>query len=532
MFPTFKVVAVGTTGMADVDLVEDVASLRDVDHAEFRAEVEHERAKLKDAIGDGVFDNPQGSIGLEYEFYAVAESDTAEGRSPVSDAGHLMRVPRRLLSMIGFEKELGLHNAEMSTSPQPLNEYGLRSQEAEVQSRLAAALDVTRTEGMRLVSDGIWTIPPHGETAREYLMASATDADVTIATNMSDAVRYHAMANSDAARVGLVLDAPHVSLDADTVMPESLITSIQPHYQVPQATDLPNYFAYALRVAAPLLALCANSPFVPPDCYDDGTTIEDAIEDAWDAHRIAVFETVLNAPSETAGKVRFPREIESAEQAVDRVADDELLVPTDVESKGRYDDAFAHFRHKHGSFWRWVRPVFDGPSKSAANARIEFRPIAGQPTVRDSVAVLAAFAGLMVELPRSDHPVDRLEWETAYDNFYAAMRDGLDADLCWITEDGHETRRIEGIYDDLLGHAEAGLRAKDLTDDQIDAYLQPLRERVERRVTPATWKRDRARTAAEDGADLMEAIETAQHDYFERQRATLLEGSFVDWLAD
>ncbi|WP_460918864.1 hypothetical protein [Salinarchaeum chitinilyticum] len=516
--------------MADVDLVDDVASLRDVDHEAFIEAVEDERAQLKEAIGDGVFDNPQGSIGLEYEFYAVAEPDVAAGRTPASDAGHLMRVPRRLLSMIGFEKELGLHNAEMSTSPQPLNEYGLGSQEAEVQSRLAAALDVTQTEGMRLVSDGIWTIPPHGESAREYLTAAATEENVSIATNMSDAVRYHAMANSEAANVGLVLDAPHVSLDADTVMPESLITSIQPHYQVPQARDLPNYFAYALRVAAPLLALCANSPFFPPDCYAEGTTVDDAIEDGWDAHRIAVFETVLNAPSDTAGKVRFPREIETAEQAVDRVADDELLVPVDVEKKGRYDDEFAHFRHKHGSFWRWVRPVFDGPSKSAANARIEFRPIAGQPTVHDSIAVLAAFAGLMVQLPRSDHPADRLGWETAYDNFYAAMRDGLDADLCWITEDGHETRRVDGIYDDLLGQAAEGLRAKDLSESQVEAYLRPLRERVDRRVTPASWKRDRAREAADDGAGLTDAIESAQHAYFERQRDTLLEGSFVDWL--
>jgi len=516
--------------MADVDLVDDVAALRDVDHEAFLEAVEEEQAQLKDAIAEGVFNNPQGSIGLEYEFYAVAEPDTADGRTPVSDAGRLMRVPRRLLSMIGFEKELGLHNAEMCTSPQPLNVYGLRSQADEVRSRLAAALEVTQTEGMRLVSDGIWTIPPQGESAREYLTAAATEEGVTIATNMSDAVRYHAMANSEAVEVGMVLDAPHVTLDADTVMPESLITSIQPHYQVPQATDIPDYFAYALRIAAPMLALCANSPFFPADCYAAGTTIEDAIQDGWDEHRIAVFETVLNAPSDTAGKVRFPREIESAEQAIDRVSEDELLVPAEIEEKGRYDDQFGHFRHKHGSFWRWVRPVFDGPSKPAANARSEFRPIAGQPTVRDTIAVLAAFSGLMVQLPRTDHPLDRLEWQTAYDNFYAAMRDGLDADITWITEAGHETRRIEGIYGDLLGQAEKGLRAKGVPEDDVESYLRPLRQRVEHRVTPASWKRERAREAADDGAQLTEAIETAQRAYLERQRETLLEGSFEDWI--
>ncbi len=45
------------------------------------------------------------------------------------DVHALMRVPRRLLGLMGFEKELGLHNAEMTTSPQPLNPHGLRAQE-------------------------------------------------------------------------------------------------------------------------------------------------------------------------------------------------------------------------------------------------------------------------------------------------------------------------------------------------------------------------------------------------------------------
>ncbi len=81
---------------------------------------------IKDAIEDGVFDNPQAIVGLEYEFYAVKDDDAT-----------LRRVPRRLLELIGFEKELGLHNAEMTTSPQPLNatESPHRSQRSKPASR-------------------------------------------------------------------------------------------------------------------------------------------------------------------------------------------------------------------------------------------------------------------------------------------------------------------------------------------------------------------------------------------------------------
>lgn len=517
--------------MVESELGTAVQAARDVDREAFDAAVRDDAERLKEAVSDGTFNNHQGIIGLEYEFYGVAEPDSADGRSTAEAGGSLVRVPRRLLELIGFEKELGLHNAEMCTSPQPFNAAGIRAQEAEVRSRLRAALDVTTTEGIRLVSDAMWTIPPAGEQGTDYLTESITDDGLALATNLSDAVRYHLMANTDSAnQAGMHIDAPHVSLKADTVMPESLITSIQPHYQVSQAIDLPEYFTYALRIAGPLLALSVNSPFFPPSLYDEGTTIDDALDDGWDEHRISVFETVLNDASGSVGKVRFPRDINSVEEAVDRIADDDTLVPMEVESKGRYDDEFAHFRCKHGTYWRWVRPVFDGASRSGANARIEFRPIPAQPTVRDTVAVQAAYAGALESLRRLEHPVATLDWEHARDNFYAAMRDGLDADLLWITNDGRQTTHLGRLYDDLFDHAADGLRSRGLADEEIEYYLQPLRGRVDQAISPAQFKRLRAREAAADGAAIGDAIHTAQRKYLARQRETLLEGCFLDWL--
>ncbi|WP_049920978.1 hypothetical protein [Halopiger djelfimassiliensis] len=516
--------------MPEEELAARVAEVLSVDADGFRERAEADAEVIKDAVEDGVFDNPQAIVGLEYEFYAVKADDCA-----------LRRVPRRLLELIGFEKELGLHNAEMTTSPQPLNADGLTAQEAEVKARLRTALDVTQSERMRLVSDGLWTIPPEGEDATTYLTdsverttvsADGEERPIRVATNMSDSARYHAMANTDRARAaGMCIDAPHVSLEADTVMPESLITSIQPHYQVPHAPDLPDYFNYAVRVAGPLLALGVNSPFFPPDCYDDATP-EAVLADAWMEHRISVFETVLNDPSTGDGKVRFPKDLETVEEAIDRIAADETIVPMPVEPGERFDDRFPHFRRKHGTYWRWVRPVFGGPTRSAANARIEFRPIPAQPTVRDSVSFLAAFAGLMESLTRLEHPVLELDWQFARQNFYAAMRDGLEAELRWITNDGKETTDRLALYEDLLAHAEDGLTSRGLTDEEAAKYLYPLRRRVRQGVTPARWKRSLVRDRIEAGSDLADAIETMQRRYVRRQRETLLEGSFADWIGD
>ncbi|WP_255198144.1 hypothetical protein [Halorarius litoreus] len=500
--------------MSGSELAARVRAALDVDAEEFASRVDREVETLKAELADGTFDNPQAIVGFEYEFYAVDDETYA-----------LARVPRRLLEYIGFEKELGLHNAEMSTSPQPLSAYGLRAQEAEVQARLDAAEQVATAEGLYLVSDAMWTQPPIGETATSYLADSVEEDGVRLATNMSDAVRYHAMANTGF-RSEMSLDAPHVELDAETVMPESLITSIQPHYQVAQAMDLPERFRYALRVAGPLLALGVNSPFFPPDCYTAEPEV--VLDEGYAENRIVVFESVLN-PDDDA-KVTFPDDIDSVEEAVDRVAADETVVPMLQEETGRFDDRFAHFRHKHGSFWRWVRPVFGGPSRTAANARIEFRPIAAQPTVRDSIAFLAVFAGLMESLPRLEHPVYDMDWQHARDNFYAAMRDGLDADLHWVTADGEETTEADVCYSELLEYARDGLEVRGLSTEEATRYIQPLRERADRGVTPASWKRAQVRQRFDAGEPFAEAIWGMQKAYIDRQRETLIEGSFVDWL--
>jgi hypothetical protein len=507
------------------DLAGRVEEVLAVDPAEFRARAEADAEVVKSELRSGAFDNHQSIVGFEYEFYAVDDGRWTRDREGGS-APALTRVPRRLLELIGFEKELGLHNAEMTTSPQPLNAHGLEAQESEVRARLEAALNCTRTEGMRLVSDGLWTVPPAGETAREYLTDSIEVGGVRIATNMSDAVRYHAMANGPTAPDRFVLEAPHVRLEAETVMPESLITSIQPHYQVAHAADLPAYFNYALRVAGPLLALGVNSPFFPPDLYGDAPA-EAIVADGWDEHRVAVFESVMN--SGDLRKVRFPRDLDTVEEAVDRVVEDATMVPMPVSRGDRFDDRFATLRRKHGTFWRWVRPVFDGATRSAANARIEFRLLPAQPTVRDSVAFQAAYAGLLESLTTREHPVADQDWEVAKENFYAAMREGLASDQRWITNAGEETTDAAALYEDLFAHAADGLRSAGLADDEVDYYLDPLRERAARGRTPADWKRDAVRERLADGADLTDAITGMQRTYIARQEETLLSGTFVEW---
>ncbi len=505
--------------MSASELAAAIHEALDVDVEEFERRVEEEAERLKTEVSAGTFDNSQSLVGLELEFYGADDRTDA-----------LCRVPRGLLETIGFEKELGLHNAEMQTTPLPLTTYGLAAQEKQIQAHLAPALEKTGTENIRLVSGGIWTVPPVGESAVDYLTDSIGQNGIRIATNLSASVRYHTMANASYPS-RCTLEAPNVTLSADTVMPESLCTSIQPHYQVAHAPDLPVHFRYALRVAGPLLALGVNSPFFPPRLYDD-VPDETVLEDAHMENRVHVFESVMNPGREVdkQPKVRFPPDFESVDEAIDDIAMDACIVPMEMESGNRFDDEFVHLRHKHGSYWRWVRPVFDGATRSAANARIEFRPLPGQPTVRDTVAFEAAFAGLMESLPRREHPVRSLEWEQAEANFYSAVRDGLDADMRWLTSNGAVTTDVDEICGECLEFARDGLTLRGFSDAEARRYLRPLRERLDHRTSPARWQYDHVRERVEEGVPLTEAVWGMQSEYIDRQAETLVEGSFSDWL--
>jgi gamma-glutamyl:cysteine ligase YbdK (ATP-grasp superfamily) len=495
--------------------VDRLRESREIDFEAFERRVREEGEFVIEHIEEGTFDKPQTTIGLEYEFYAVDEDD-----------GSIRRVHRSLLGFLGFEKELGLHNAELTTGVQPCNEAGLDAMAREIEAKLTATDEWAAERGVQLVSDGLWVIGPDDHSTPAYLMEATHEEGLTLAINVSNAVRYHAFASGERP-IGGRIDVPGVTVEADNPGPVSLTTSIQPHFQVERAADLPHHFGYALRIAGPLLALGVNSPLFPPDLYDD-LDRETVLEDGWTENRIPVYEDMMNPPGEHE-KVRFPADIEHPRDAVDRIVDDRVLVPAAITAGERFDDSFVHLRHKHGSFWRWVRPVFDGASRSAANVRIEFRPLPGQPTLGDTMAFLAAFAGAMTSLPSNEHPVADLSWDQARENFYAAARDGLEAEMTWITADGQVTSDIDRCLDDLLDVALDGLRKRGLPRERAAELIEPLRDRTRRRRTPAAWKRSLVDTRLDGGQSLTDAIHDAQREYLAHQRETFIDGDFSDW---
>jgi len=564
-----------------VDLVR--RSLGGEHDAEFRERLAAQADQLREGIEDGQFDNEDFAVGLEVEVYAIeAEPDPVEededepdeatldadlsgggsggglgslepagedaaddplesdeddgGDEPYTDLeaweGRLAELPESTFDGTAA-KELGVHNAEINTDPDPMGATGLEVQTTSTEMRIKKARDAAREDNRELVLDAMWTVPPE-EGSVDYLSAVEERDGVVFAENMRQDPRYVALDNEALGHAGGEIDfeVPGFSGSFPTILFESLTSSIQPHLQIPDSERFPAYYNAAIRTLGPLLALSANSPLLPADMYEAVDDPETLLDETHHELRIAAFEQSVN--TSTHPKVRVPSDIEAATDVVDRVVEDDLFAPFLREwiADGGRDglaDTYWEFDHKRGTYWRWLRCVIGGDPVDGAgderSLRIEYRPIPTQPTVRDTIAVQTLTAGLIRGIVAADHPLAELPWQDAKTSFYNAARDGPDAELSWVTADGQRTTDHDVIYDEVFDLARRGLAAQDVPEARIDEFLEPMERRHALGATPSTWKLDRVRDRLANH-ELEGAIHETQREYYRLSRE---HDAFYDW---
>jgi len=572
-----------------VDLVRQ--SLAEETAEEFRGRVAAQASAIREGIAAGRFDNEDFAVGLEVEVYAInakpepapepeetaeeeapadldddlaggdsegggawdgslepppeeeSEGDSADDETlhePYMDPddweGRLVSLPESIFDGPA-SKELGLHNAEINTDPDQYDATGIEVQTTSIEMRLKKAREAAAADNKDLILDAMWTIPPEGGTPAYFGDVQRRDG-VVIAQNMRQAPRYVAIENEALRHAGgdIEFSVPGAEHVFPSILFESLTTSIQPHLQIPSAAAFPEYYNTAIRTLGPLLALMVNSPFLPADLYNDVDDPYQLLEDTHHELRIAAFEQSVNTTENP--KVKVPRDIQGTADVVDRVVEDDTFAPflrEWVTESDREDFADEHweFDHKRGTYWRWLRCVIGGdPVEDAGDEcslRIEYRPIPTQPTSKDVIAAQTLTAGVIRGLTEAGHPLLELPWQEARRSFYSAAKNGLDADLAWVTEDGYRTTDHDEIYGEIFEYARAGLAEADLGERRIDEFLAPLEDRWEAGETPSSWKIDRVREHLDDGLGLEGAIHEMQREYFELSRD---EQRFADWLDD
>ncbi len=428
------------------------------DFTRFHRRLALETQHAHDAYARGEFANEGLLGGFELEAWLVDEQ--------------LLPVPRNVSFLERMANplvvpELSRFNVELNGTPQPLRAKALSQLESELTTTWQQCLRVAGEEGSALIAIG--TLP----TLRE--------ADLSLA-NMSPFKRY-AMLNEQILllRGGRPLNLDIAGIEtlrtthAD-VMLEAATTSFQVHLQTPASEAARTYNA-SLILAAPLLALAANSPFLFGHAL-------------WHETRIPLFEQAVDCCDPGHPKhmrVTFGSGYLGSDPTAcfaENLSNYAVLLPFEVPGPRQ---AYAHLRLHNGTIWRWNRMLIGFDEQQRPHLRVEQRVLPAGPSMIDMIANAAFYYGAVRMLAgESVAPETQLSFALARDNFYRAARDGLDAQLVWL--DGRRAPAGELLTQELLPLARAGLTRLELAAADIDRYLGVIGERLRSRQNGAAWQ--------------------------------------------
>src|SRR6185436_19662432 len=280
-----------------------------------------------------------------------------------------------------------------------------------------------------------------------------------------------------------------LDLTHDNIMMESCNTSFQVHFQTSPG-EFVNHYNIAQAITAPVLAVAVNSPLL------FGHRL-------WQETRVALFQHSTDERSRPQLARSQPTRVSFGDQwlkdSVIELFHEQISRFRPIMITQADENPFAvlargetpllsALRMHNGTVWRWNRACY-GVADGIAHLRIENRALPSGPTVVDEIANTAFFVGLMIALPPEYGEIAmRLSFDNAKENFFAAARNGLNAQLKWL--DGKSISATSLILNELLPLARAGLKDAGVDSSDIDKYLGVLEERVRSGQTGAQWMLD------------------------------------------
>lgn len=437
----------------------------DEEFQDFQRQLEAETRQLKEIFDDQGFDDAPETGGFELEICITDDT----GRPRADNQRFLERVDN-----LDAVPELSKFNVELNTPPRQLTGNALSLMENSLQQTWDRCVKAADTIDRQLLMTGI--------------LPSLTESDLTL-ENMSEMERYRAL-NEQVFRLRngvplyLNINGPeYLQTVHENVMLEAATTSFQVHLQMNQQ-QATNYYNTSLLVSGPLVAACANSPYLFG-------------HDLWNETRIPLFEQSVRVRG-VAGESKRPERVwfgsgfvrESLfELFAENLSRFPVLLPelrdcaNDV---GKATDAFFHLRLHNGTLWRWVRPLI-GFSNNKIHMRLEERVLPAGPSVVDNIANAAFYYG-MVRALRDDKALRSANpFDTVQTDFYQAGRIGLNADIHW--RDSRRVNMRDLILEELLPAAKTGLAQLGIDGADAGYYLGIIQNRVISGQTGAAWQR-------------------------------------------
>ena len=445
------------------------------DFVEFEQRLRDETSLLGHWFADQAFVDEPATGGYEVEAWLI---DRQYYPAPINQA-FLAKANSPLIV-----PELSTFNVEVNSTPRVLHGYALSAMEKELERTWAFC----RASAQDLDAD----------TLMIGILPTVREQDLTL-ENISGMTRYKVL-NEQLMRLRRgypfeldIVGRESLQVTHPDVMLEAAATSFQVHLKVSPAMSVRNFNA-CIILSAPMVALCANSPYLFG-------------RDLWDETRIPLFEQAVSARSPgsrwsdrvTFGHGYVQRSLfECFEENIERYP---VLLP---EQLGTDREQVAHLALHNGTIWRWNRPLVGFGDDGVPHLRIEHRVVPAGPSAIDTIANAAFFFGLVHNLAtREEIPENVLTFDQARANFYAAAKQGLNAHIDWI---GQKQVPVHGLLREvLLPMAREGLMQQEFDRGDIDRYLGVIQKRLDTWCNGAAWQR----TWVEKNGNDMQALTQA-----------------------
>lgn len=278
-----------------------------------------------------------------------------------------------------------------------------------------------------------------------------------------------------------------------------LISSLQLHLKVPLSQSV-RYYNTVQAISAPMLALCANSP------YFNG-------QDIWSETRIFLYEQLFLMHDDS----HCLRQVDSFGEKYVSHSLFELFeqnlshhprLLTEISPDLQMEQMF-HVRRQNGTIYRWNRPVIDFCNHQP-HLRIEHRAPSTGPTMTDMISNAAFFYGIVNYFAHEHTSVEHLlPFQYAKHNFYQAARHGLQANLTWFA--GRKITACE-LLKELVPLARKGLLLLNIATDDIACYLNIIEQRLVLNQNGAIWQRAFIEKYGKDFSSMLEVYVQNQNE--------------------
>ena len=267
-----------------------------------------------------------------------------------------------------------------------------------------------------------------------------------------------------------------LSLFHNSVMLEACNTSFQTHLQI-NPDEFVEKYNWAQAISGPALAIMTNSPMLFG-------------RELWAETRIAVFTQSIDTRAnslvfeEKQSRVSFGENWETGSVTDifrDHVSRFRSLLTGDVHEdsleilkKGEIPKLKALQLH-NGTVYKWNRVCY-GVGGGKPHLRIECRYIPAGPTLKDEIANMVFWAGLMLGQPEQYHNISsKMNFKDVKGNFFKAARNGMETEFIWM---GEQISAKKLLLEQLLPMAKGGLIDAGISKTDIDKYLGVIEHRA------------------------------------------------------